>query len=685
MSNHFVINMEPECLHRGELWQFSAQYGGWLPVQLLLFSHALVVDPDADTGTPRRKRRSSLKVWMDLCLIKDIISVRKEDRTIVRRGSYSSQSQSETAKFRFTVETNKQLQLQFAAATAELRDEWLHCVLLATKLHATHEMQEQKSDQAAFLRFASSGSEDSEEEEGDENRLSSPPISWSEENAQRSAQLLSQRDRPTAVQSVRQAEGTRSPASLMILQIIAKEGDDSVSTIIPVSEASQENVTTQQVKLDAIRQMQAELQRTPNKGKERLARMLKREPDSFILYLDIGEQWLQDEQLSIGHYILGCANRRIDMELVPMNRMPQPTLQLAIVGTKNKISDLSQRTYTSYVIDVMFNGTTWQLARRYKEFDALHSQLKNKYPDSELPSLPPKHVFTPVEGAFINNRKEQLEAFLKQLLLHPIASTDVLLLSFLGIVSTSRDPELGQSKKSVLHVTSLHNSVAVGDIVLFSCRFGASRLQRKFTGSKYDHVGIVVPGDSKFLMRIMEATSEGIQVYSLKPRLMAYAREVSNTIVVRKIEVERTPEMVEMLREFVSRVDGNPYSIFGILRYTGESDRSILNSVRVANGVCEESDDSFSNTGGSSTSSTPSSPSTETSDKTQRKFFCSSLVATAWKELGWLQTKRKSSSFWPGSFEDGGEVERLLGPGVVLGPETVVDCRIVEVGLSAQC
>ncbi|KAF1786884.1 Phox homologous domain [Phytophthora cactorum] len=561
----------PECLHRGELWQFSAQYGGWLAIKLLLFSHALVVDPDADTGTPRR-RRNSLKLWMDLCLVKDITKVHKEAT------------------------------LQFATATTEQRDEWLHCLSLAIKLHATHEMKE------AFLRFASSGSEDSEEE----NRLSSP-TSWSEENALR------------------------------------------VSTIVPVSEASQESVSVGQVKLDAIRRCKL--------GYD----------DSFVLYLDIGDQWLQDEQQSIGHYILGCASRKIELELVPMHRMPQPTLDLAIVGTKTKISDLSQRPYTCYVIDVVFNGTTWQLARRYKEFDALHSQLKSKYPGTALPGLPPKHVFTPVEGEFINYRKEQLEAFLKQLLLHPIASTDVLLMSFLGVVSISRDPELGQREKSVIHVTSLHDSVGVGDIILFSCRFGASRLQRKFTGSKYDHVGIVVPGESRFLLRIMEATSEGIQVYSLKPRLMAYAREVSNTIIVRKIVSDRTPELTEMLREFVRRVDGNPYSIFGILRSTGESDRNIFNSVRVGNSVGEESDDSFFNTGGSSTSSTPSSPEGLT------------LPTSAWKELGWLQTKRKASSFWPGSFEDGGEVERLLAPSVALGPETVIDCRIVEVGLSAQC
>ncbi|KAG3101884.1 hypothetical protein PI124_g10563 [Phytophthora idaei] len=663
--------MEPlECLHRGELWQFSAQYGGWLAIKLLLFSHAVVVDPDADTGTPRR-RRNSLKLWMDLCLVKDITKVHKE--ATVRRSSYSQSLCA--ARFKFTVET-KTHKLQFATATTEQRDEWLHCLSLAIKLHATHEMKE------AFLRFASSGSEDSEEA----NRLSSP-TSWSEENALRSAQLLSQRARPTATQS--QAENTKIPVSLMILKITAKdESGFSVSTIVPVSEASQESVSVGQVKLDAIRQMQAWLRRSDNKDKlstPGLLHMLRREADSFVLYLDIGDQWLQDEQQSIGHYILGCASRKIELELVPMHRMPQPTLDLAIVGTKTKISDLSQRPYTCYVIDVVFNGTTWQLARRYKEFDALHSQLKSKYPGTALPGLPPKHVFTPVEGEFINYRKEQLEAFLKQLLLHPIASTDVLLMSFLGVVSISRDPELGQREKSVIHVTSLHDSVGVGDIILFSCRFGASRLQRKFTGSKYDHVGIVVPGESRFLLRIMEATSEGIQVYSLKPRLMAYAREVSNTIIVRKIVSDRTPELTEMLREFVRRVDGNPYSIFGILRSTGESDRNIFNSVRVGNSVGEESDDSFFNTGGSSTSSTPSSPEGTDSAKSQRKYFCSSLVASAWKELGWLQTKRKASSFWPGSFEDGGEVERLLAPGVALGPETVIDCRIVEVGLSAQC
>ncbi|KAL4133546.1 hypothetical protein PRIC2_003863 [Phytophthora ramorum] len=653
-----------ECLHRGELWQFSAQFGGWLRIRLLLLRHALVVDPDADGGT--RKRRNSLPLGMDLCLVQNIREIRKEDGTL-RRSSHSFGQSESGAKFRFAVVA--QQNLQFATSTRTQRDEWLHCLQLATKLGAEQEM----SDRNAFVRFASSGSESEEDEE---NRPS-----WSEENALRSAQLLSQRTRA-------KVESAKSPVSLVLLRVTATDGDgDSVSTVVPVSEASEGKVSVGQVKLDAVKQLRAELRRPVNGEKSDLLALLERKADTLVLYLDVGDQWLTDEQQSIGHYILGCANRRIQLALVPANKMPQPTIDLAIVGTKSKVSDLSQRSYTSYVIDVSFNGALWQLSRRYKEFDALHSHLKKKYPTSELPGLPPKHVFTPLEGEFVTHRKEQLEAFLKQLLLHPVTGADVMLMSFLGVVSVSRDPELGHREKSVVHVTSLHDSIACGDIILFSCRFGASRLQRKFTGSKYDHVGIVVPGESRVLLRIMEATSEGIQVYSLKARLMAYAREVSDSIVVRKVAAERTPELVEQLREFVRSVDGNPYSILGILRSAGESDRSLFGSVRAANRVCEAAADAFP-TAGSSTSSAPSSPMTDgdltKSQDDKRKYFCSSLVASAWKELGWLRTKRKSSSFWPGSFQDAGEVERLLAPGVGLEPEAVIDCRIVEVGLAAQ-
>lgn len=212
-----------------------------------------------------------------------------------------------------------------------------------------------------------------------------------------------------------------------------------------------------------------------------------------------------------------------------------------------------------------------------------------------------------------------------------------------------------------------------------------------------------MPGLSRNLLRIMEATSEGIQVYSLKARLLAYSREVSNVIAVRKIQAERTPAIVERLRAFVEQVEGNPYSILGILRSQGDSTRRVreeppskmTSQATVAMGTgrrspvaSDESSDSTQSSGGSQPDttlpadggSTPASPKAK-----KRKYFCSSLAASTLKHLGWIDTSRSSSHFWPGSFEDGGEVEQYLVSGVAaMEPEAVIDCRIVEVGLATQ-
>lgn len=212
-------------------------------------------------------------------------------------------------------------------------------------------------------------------------------------------------------------------------------------------------------------------------------------------------------------------------------------------------------------------------------------------------------------------------------------------------------------------------------------------------------MGIVVPGASRNLLRIMEATSEGIQVYSLKARLMAYSREVSNVIVVRKIKAERTPELVERLRHFVERVEGNPYSILGILRSQKASERMILDapSSHVETSGNTSADDSDSSSGSLSGGPTPNGPklntpstiepssiASEASSSKKRKYFCSSLAASTLKHVGWIHTTHGSSHFWPGSFEDGGEIETCFVDGVAMEPEAVIDCRIVEVGLATQ-
>lgn len=187
----------------------------------------------------------------------------------------------------------------------------------------------------------------------------------------------------------------------------------------------------------------------------------------------------------------------------------------------------------------------------------------------------------------------------------------------------------------------------------------------------------------------MEATSEGIQVYSLKARLMAYAREVSNVIAVRRIVAERSPAVVERLKRFVERVEGNPYSILGILRSQGESERQIVSLEPLASSSSSTTSSSASESPHASdtTAATPlAGPATDETrsdaeTKSKRKYFCSSLAASTLKHLGWIDTTRSSSHFWPGSFEDGGEIEQYVVASVArMEPEAVIDCRIVEVG-----
>lgn len=143
------------ALLRGRLRQFSAQYGGWLSIQVALFGRALVMDPDADAPsavvTPRRRRNSTATKaqWMELLAVESILDVRKEDKpwsleddaanaalsppAAARRSRRSSAAEFVSMGFGFTVITTTQT-FQFEAATEAEREDWVRSLLLAKKL-----------------------------------------------------------------------------------------------------------------------------------------------------------------------------------------------------------------------------------------------------------------------------------------------------------------------------------------------------------------------------------------------------------------------------------------------------------------------------------------------------------------------------------------------------------------------
>lgn len=255
----------------------------------------------------------------------------------------------------------------------------------------------------------------------------------------------------------------------------------SISVSFPVGEAISNDVTIQHIKLEALEQLRKRCTSNPTgiPSSGILRDITRRDAECFVLFHKQSNTWLKDEHLSIRQSLLNGMGGEVHVALLPMNLMPLPGMEVHISATKNKLSDLSQREYTAYLIDVTFEDMKWQAVRRFKEFHNLHSVLKSKYPTLELPKLPHKHIFTPREGEFVDRRRQHLEQYLRELVVHPHLSNDVHLMSFMGVVSTSRDPELSQNIKTVLHVTTLHESVNYGDILLFSCKFGASVLQRK--------------------------------------------------------------------------------------------------------------------------------------------------------------------------------------------------------------
>lgn len=67
-------------------------------------------------------------------------------------------------------------------------------------------------------------------------------------------------------------------------------------------------------------------------------------------------------------------------------------------------------------------GTASEVQRRYKQFDWLHEQLRNKFVVVAIPPLPHKQITGRYEEDFIEVRKRGLQAWLSRVARHPVIS-----------------------------------------------------------------------------------------------------------------------------------------------------------------------------------------------------------------------------------------------------------------------
>lgn len=164
------------------------------------------------------------------------------------------------------------------------------------------------------------------------------------------------------------------------------------------------------------------------------------------------------------------------------------------------------------------------------------------------------------------------------------------------------------------------NKAENGDLLLFRSKNSGSKLQRCLTWSKYDHVGLILRFENKEIGFIEASRAYGV-VFTYWDRY--FKQEHANyyeEIAYRKLEVSRTSEMLLALESFTKAVKGKAYSL-GLTRNKGEN----------------------------------------VSPGNENTFFCSELVASAYKTMGILDTTTPSYNFYPSDFTSKSLLSLLQG------------------------
>lgn len=318
------------------------------------------------------------------------------------------------------------------------------------------------------------------------------------------------------------------------------------------------------------------------------------------------------------------------------------------------------KTFTEYHLTVKSKELHWDQYKRYSEFEGLHKSINelisldprlkalSKAGKLVLPKLPPSKLVGNLKDDFLQTRMNALSEYICDLLSIELLHTCQPLLEFLGALEPTRgeasaspktDAPEGSSPQTMprLHLDAIIPLLDAGDVVLFRTTGVLQGLQRTFTGSRYDHVGIIIRipwGSTKpSALHLLESTSDGVRTYQLHRRMRAW--HLSNAVVVvRQLKhVTRTNSFLSTLDAFVSDVDGLPYGL------------SLGKLLRREPGASKDN------------------------------FFCSELVATAYMRVGLIDSETHSATaFFPSDFNQERSATLLhLRDGAELGPELLVD------------
>lgn len=94
------------------------------------------------------------------------------------------------------------------------------------------------------------------------------------------------------------------------------------------------------------------------------------------------------------------------------NNYISSTISIDIIGYNPRIVENKSVTFYTLNITNNYSHKSWQVEKRYNEFDALYKQLFSLLPS--VPTIPKKTLFTLKTSSAIEERKKQLQSFLVQ-------------------------------------------------------------------------------------------------------------------------------------------------------------------------------------------------------------------------------------------------------------------------------
>jgi hypothetical protein len=172
-----------------------------------------------------------------------------------------------------------------------------------------------------------------------------------------------------------------------------------------------------------------------------------------------------------------------------------------------------------------------------------------------------------------------------------------------------------------------------GDLLLFRGTVAGALITRTVTGGYFDHVAMVLKFETDpSEVYLVEATgSQGVSLnkWSILRHHVGPGKHYEK-VIYRHVNFDRGEKMVQNLEKFLSEAVGQNYGLNGVLR---------MKTQRIA-----EDDDRLIHE--------------------DRSFFCSELVAKAFKLLGIIEDNETScTQFWPLHFSSKGEQFLKMTPG----------------------